>query len=748
MHIFKKFLILTLVFVLFNTSCNEEEKDDNNGFNNGNNQNNIVNPDCDVDADDDEDTISNGDEGCLYNRDSDNDGFPDYKDVDSDNDGIDDRIEAGDADLNTQPPDLDGDGKPNYIDTDSDGDGVMDGDEDRNGDGFLGTCKKTCVFGSEIPEQMCGPGQFCLGNGNCSPAVSFECSKGETDPLNRDTDGDGVEDGDEGTFVCNPADENNPNGRRPVKFQEFTYFKLGIEEEAVLTNVLVNDPETHEEIVCHDLTDSHSEVAGFTLSKEVEQQAGSPIATVEGNFTTIKTRIENAFGVSNVTMRASGSKTLSHEEYQTVVNAVFVISSSLSTVSAVRNKAVRAIMNRNESAFQNMPADDSFGNQDSNFILSIAVQKTEPLKMVDGELVISDSFLIVQGGVGRKITYEDSSYITMMNLDDLSNSTGFAGPDSDEEAECEPYSVGNVPVADIIWVIDESGSMYEEQTSVANNAVNFFNRAISYGLDFRMGVVGVGRENNGALCTGQGESGDYFLTPADLSRFQQCVLAPWGGGQEEGGSEYGITQGYNAIINHLPRMENMPTRIRPDATLVVIYVSDERAEELKESCGASEGGGMDNIDPTCMWNQIGPTVQLLQGVSTTGGIGKAHAIIGPPPGGCDSADQVGQGYLDIAQYMGGQIGSICQADLGPTLQVIIEDIVASASPVRLAHFPISLSIAVAKDGTSLPRSRVNGFDYRASSNAVVFIGQEFDPNHPSEVLVSYHRWVTDVVPVD
>ena len=48
---------------------------------------------------------------------------------------------------------------------------------------------------------------------------------------------------------------------------------------------------------------------------------------------------------------------------------------------------------------------------------------------------------------------------------------------------------------------------------------------------------------------------------------------------------------------------------------------------------------------------------------------------------------------------------------------------------------------------ALPRSRVNGFDYRASSNTIVFLQQDFS-NPPYEIVVSYQRWVTGVVPPD
>ena len=104
--------------------------------------------------------------------------------------------------------------------------------------------------------------------------------------------------------------------------------------------------------------------------------------------------------------------------------------------------------------------------------------------------------------------------------------------------------------------------------------------------------------------------------------------------------------------------------------------------------------------------------------------------------------------MEIATATGGQVASVCQSDLGATLQIIIEDIVANSSPVVLHHYPISVSVAAAKDGLALERSRIDGFDYRSSANTIVFVNQEFDPLHPSEVIVSYERWITNLIPPD
>jgi gliding motility-associated-like protein len=85
----------------------------------------------DLDSDNDgiTDAIEKGPNGATP-IDTDNDGTPDYKDLDSDNDGITDAIEKG---TGTTPVDTDNDGTPDYRDLDSDNDGITDAIEKGTG---------------------------------------------------------------------------------------------------------------------------------------------------------------------------------------------------------------------------------------------------------------------------------------------------------------------------------------------------------------------------------------------------------------------------------------------------------------------------------------------------------------------------------------------------------------------------------------------------------------------------------------
>jgi hypothetical protein len=85
----------------------------------------------------------------------------------------------------------------------------------------------------------------------------------------------------------------------------------------------------------------------------------------------------------------------------------------------------------------------------------------------------------------------------------------------------------------------------------------------------------------------------------------------------------------------------------------------------------------------------------------------------------------------------GTITSLPKADI---IWVDVSDalIVAEASPIKLEYMPISASLGVMLNGTGIKRSRTNGFNYRASHNALVFANVKYKKG--SEVIAAYMRW--------
>jgi len=172
-----------------------------------------------------------------------------------------------------------------------------------------------------------------------------------------------------------------------------------------------------------------------------------------------------------------------------------------------------------------------------------------------------------------------------------------------------------------------------------------------------------------------------------------------------------------AVTKHLPRAANDPSKIRPDAKLVIIVATDETPNELMGVLSYTNYSQC-TLDATTQGKVnlvIQPYLSLFQGVTDPQATAVLHVIGGVCNSSCDA--DVAHGYKELVQQLGGQVGDVCQKSLGDTLQVIIDSIVAAASPIKLDHVPISASLGVMLDGAEIKRSRTNGFDYRASAHS-------------------------------
>jgi len=705
-------------------------------------------------GDDDGDGIRNDHEGCSDQTDSDGDQVPDYRDTDSDNDGVPDEVERGGGALNTPPPDFDGDGIADFRDADSDNDGVGDGDEDRDGDGLLGQCLRLCDYG--VTE--CGPDQICQAEGTCLPAVTFLCADGETDRLEADSDGDGMPDGQEGTHVCNAPSESNPLGRKGVQVVELDHVVLAVEPQsdvrrATLSNLGpedcgngadddgdgLSDCDDNEcqgtdicgaALVAFDVIDADGPMAGFAVVRRPRH------ATPTAEAASIIGDLALLFAEGTMVVQSAGLERTTHDGFGAVANVTLGLHQMVDrTASGLRNAAAQWIGGRAPAEVGNLPSPTrpGLGDVEPSHQITLAVQHRVD---TDGQ-----PLLVVVGGVGVARLAMDNALMTGVRLDDVATGEIVGAPDERPTTTCEPRLLDPKPTADILWVIDDSPSMVEERIRVANGAITFFDHALASGYDFRMGVVNVAYGSTGTFCTNTSESGDFFLTDQHVPQFQACVVDPAGAGFPAI-QEYGVTAGYQAIVSHLPRA-NAPDRIRPGAQLVLIYLSDQRAYELTFTCGLDGFTDYEDIDPACLDEVIGPTVDLLNGLGEPGGHGAAYAIVAPVPWSCPEAMESGQGYVEIVEATGGFTDTICTTNLDPALERIAADIIRRSDPTVLAHLPIASTLLVAIDGVAIPRSRVAGFDYHATDNSLAFVNQDFDPEQSAETVISYQRWAAD-----
>ncbi|MCC6750962.1 MAG: hypothetical protein IT371_25120 [Deltaproteobacteria bacterium] len=735
----------------------------------------------DPNGDADSDGVANGEEGCLQARDSDRDGIADWQDFDSDGDGVGDVVEKGlqDAADKTKckgakgakkgwPCDTDSDGVPDYLDVDSDGDGVLDKDEDANGDGLLGCCITSCnkpvggqLKGCVLTKDGCGPGQTCE-KGKCTPAVGFACSNGETNALMKDTFGDGKLDNERGNFICRDATESSTKGRRPVKNERNKDgdWHIAFEKTAKFGLIKITEAGPKDSAAVVNEESPQGEVAGFVITRDTTKDK------VQDEMKEILSSIASKTpgGKGAVSVRSTGVERRTHDRFQSVEGAIVDIKlTSASNVSTVRNEVIGSLLGKPMANLSNLPT--PFGSSHSDFVMRLiavrrfAFKRDETKKLVLDEkgMPIDDGDkakwrLVVMGAIAGRDNYQDPARPTGFIVDDLSNGTGVATYTDAIDDECDVATITSLPVADVIWVIDESGSMSDNRDDITNNANNFFSRALASGLDFRMGVTNVCSPTGsyksavGKFCsessTDSNHMGgeDRFLLPTEQTTFGSCIKNPPG---YEGGSEYGLTNAMEAVKKHLPRASNDPTKVRPEAKLVVIIATDEVPEEFSSSLSSyyktcNLGASAQDKLNTGMKQYL----DYLSGITEPEAAAIVHVIGGACNNSCGA--DVAHGYKDLQQSTGGVFGDVCQKDLGNTLQQIVDNIVGAASPVVLEYVPISASLAVALDGVQLPRSRTNGFDYRASANSLAFLSVKFEKG--SEVIASYKRWKKQISP--
>lgn len=738
--------LVPILLLLLGTSCGPKDKDaagaDADPF-----------AECVPSEDSDGDCIPNSVEGCgiVPITDTDNDGLPDWLDVDADGDGVSDQIEAGDC---NNPRDTDGDGISDYQDRDSDNDGVSDGNEDRDGNGQIGDCTTVCTDDTDCDAEA---------RENCSIAVGattgvcygITCSNGETNPLNPDTDGDGTDDSNESTFICNQASADNSFGIKPIRYVDSAdsdhystaNWRIALEVGAVDGVPVINNPLMVESAQTFDMSAEIAEVAGFLVTRgALHIQATDEALLVNVN-------IDGLEGVAETTPRVSGSRTTSLDGFDTVLStAIEVYTTSPTTVTALRAKLIPKLLNRSTADVE-FPPYPWTGVIDTSFVVTFqTVYRAESAQTV------------FMGAVVRKSDFDNRTRPTSLFADDFSNGTGLAVSGNGEAIECEEYYADQPASADIMWIVDESGSMSTDRTRIANNAAAFFLKAVDAGLDFRMGITDMRRGGPGAGSTGLGgqpgifatrdatsSTGDRWILPDQPTDFSTAFNEPSGPNPKDGGSEFGLTQGRDAMARHLPRDSSNPAMVREDAKLVVIYVTDEKPDEIENGTHGAGILSSGNVNPTAaqMVQLIAFMASYVLDFENENAI--AHLISEPLPfdsttcslGGAEHAF----GYYELIQALGGQAGSICADDLGPVLDAMIDSIIGDASPITLSKVPISASISVARDGVLVFRSRSTGWDFRSSSNSVIFFNMPFDPANPSDVVVSYRRWA-DQVPIE
>lgn len=252
-------------------------------------------------------------------------------------------------------------------------------------------------------------------------------------------------------------------------------------------------------------------------------------------------------------------------------------------------------------------------------------------------------------------------------------------------------------LADILFVVDNSGSMSEEQTKLGNSFSTFINWLVGANVDYRIAVTTTDMVD--ATHQGRFRGNPKVITPQTpdvVNAFKANVDV----GATGSATEKGLDGGLAAISEPLLSGENAGF-LRPEARLYVVYVTDEN--------DASSGTPQSYVDQTVMVKGGDPTKAFFA------------AIAGPTPSGCftfgNSAD-AGTRYRQVIDATGGLFGSICDSDFGVTLQNLAFEVTAASGEFFLTDIPDPATIEVYVAGALEPTGH---WTYNAGTNSVKFL---------------------------
>lgn len=271
---------------------------------------------------------------------------------------------------------------------------------------------------------------------------------------------------------------------------------------------------------------------------------------------------------------------------------------------------------------------------------------------------------------------------------------------------------------DVLFVVDNSGSMSEEQTNLGNNFQAFIQGAQTWSIDYQIGVTSTDMDKEAGRLIGT----PRYVTNGNWQAFQTNVKL----GTNGSGTEQGLAAAQAALS--LPLTSNSsvtcstdaectapdrcydgscggPNRafVRQDAALEVVFVSDE------EDSSPADLNFYINF------------FKNIKGFYNDN-LFHAHAIVGPP-GGCSSGAgdaAAGLRYRDVAQATGGSVGSICDSSFASSLAGIGNIAFGLRRQFFLTRLADPSTLEVTVNGASCMGGGGSNWTYDAPSNSVIF----------------------------
>ncbi|MFT5684649.1 MAG: hypothetical protein ACI8RZ_005593 [Myxococcota bacterium] len=263
-------------------------------------------------------------------------------------------------------------------------------------------------------------------------------------------------------------------------------------------------------------------------------------------------------------------------------------------------------------------------------------------------------------------------------------------------------------LVDVLWVIDNSGSMSDEVASIASNFQTFIDEFTTLDLDYHIAVVTTDMND-----------------PNDSGKFQGVVITPetvnpayeFTAQADQGSTGSATEQGFAAVQAALsePLLSGANAGfLRDKATISVIVVTDE-----------DDSSSINATNFVSWFQALKPDPEMVQ-FNGFFNVGFEDFF---------SWD----GYIDAVEATNGFYDSIQSTSFELALQNLAVAAAGMVITFYLTEEPATLAdMTVVVEGQDVPQSTENGWTYDSETNAITFHGESI-PGPGEDVDISYTK---------
>lgn len=311
----------------------------------------------------------------------------------------------------------------------------------------------------------------------------------------------------------------------------------------------------------------------------------------------------------------------------------------------------------------------------------------------EGEVLVvppgSETTVRVRFSPSARVEYAPRVAVTSNDPDEEVSRTDVSGEGADDPLVEESFEQDLLNKVDVLWIVDNSGSMSGDLVTVGNNFNDFIQVFIDYDLDYQVGVITTDVDDpsqSGNLV------GPYVTpsTPDPVGTFvDQIDLGSSGSATEKG------FEAMQLALTEPLLSGNNAGFMREGAALAAIVVTDE--DNSSSQSANSFVNWFEALKPD-------PALTTFSAI-------------------CEQLFVSCSKYASAADATGGITGDIASSDYSTIMDQIALTTAGMTVSFDLESVPSDLSrTVVTVEGTEVPNSSTNGWIYDTADQAIVFTG--------------------------